>query len=101
MHNKYKKQYKRIRRRIRDVQFLYSNKELVEGFWYSLEEVADIKGVIRTCKSNGQNKKDRKTHKDIQNAIQKTRYWTTRTPLKNRGWNQVLGKDNSINKYQI
>jgi hypothetical protein len=32
MHNKYKKKYKRIRRRIRDVQFLYSNKELVEGF---------------------------------------------------------------------
>jgi hypothetical protein len=67
MHNKYKKKYKRIRRRIREVQFLYSNKELVEGFLYSLEG-------CRTCKSNGQNKKDRKTHKDIQNAIQKTRY---------------------------
>ena len=45
----------------------------------------DIKGIIRGRKSkkdgqyNGQKKKDIKTNNDVQNTIQKTREWATRS----------------------
>jgi len=57
--------------------------------------IQDIRGVTINSKTlknrqyNGQQKKDKRTNNDLQNTIQKTNDWVTRT-LQQTGMNQVL-----------
>jgi hypothetical protein len=41
---------------------------------------------------NGQRKEDKRTNIDLQNITQKTNDQATRTPLKSKGWTEVLWK---------
>jgi hypothetical protein len=55
-----------------------------------IEELEDIKGVIRIRtskdrKHNGQKKKDKRTNNDLQNITQKTKDRATRNTTKIRG----------------
>lgn len=60
----------------------------------------DHKEVIRRCQSNlerktmqwAKEKKDKEPNNDLQNNLQKTEDWATRTSQKEPGWTQILLK---------